>query len=417
MASSVCSFCCKQAAHIHVLTLLYPSKLEKRLFMALLFPLAFCSCALSFSPLLKSQREQDIFDSGAAVCNSALTLLYTCALFFWGLYIARKRAWGQADASGSTAVFGGCALGMAILGTVLAFVGISRSAQSVGNDGWLDRVTWMVLLWQTWFSVWWWIGAGMYGAERPLDDEADEAKSGSSRVTSIPSKYRGDGSIRRFVDGSLNGLRRKRRRHAPAAGEGDGEHEDAIEMESMNGGENRPDDQSRSRHHPRPPRNTRSAQATIDSSSSSSRSTNTPPTFLQLLVKRVKKAHSSGVKAAHREMLQTAEQNPAMNDAMIGRRGKGWSVGGILQSRENNVLNSATAGEGRRHARARREDRRLGATRLGDGGLAEPWEDVDDVRHQSTGPEGRRASKQIKPKPATKKRLQNWRRKDITTYD
>lgn len=376
--------------------------------MALLLPLAFTSCALSFSPLLNSQREQDIFDSGAAVCNSALTLLYTCALFFWGLYIARKRAWGQADASGSTAVFGGCALGMAILGTVLAFVGISRGAQSLGNDGWLDRVTWLVLLWQTWFSVWWWIGAGMYGAERPLDDEVAEGSSG--RSASIPSKYRGDRSLKQFVGDNISGLRRKRRRRA---GHGDDEDSDAIEMESMNGTE--------TAERPRPARRLPSIRATVDTSSSSSASTNTPPTFLQTLIRHLRKAHVSGVRAAHREMLQTAEQNPRMNDAMIGRRGKGWSVGGILQSRENNVLRNAAANRGS-GARSTREDRRLGAVRLGTDGATEPWEDLDEGHQNTSSPRHghrRQSSKQTnpKPKPVTKKRLQNWRRKDVTTYD
>lgn len=373
--------------------------------MALLLPLAFTSCALSFSPLLGSQREQDIFDSGAAVCNSALTLLYTCALFFWGLYIARKRAWGQADASGSTAVFGGCALGMAILGTVLAFVGISRGAQSLGNDGWLDRVTWLVLLWQTWFSVWWWIGAGMYGAERPLDDE-DSGES-SARSTSITGKYRGDRSLKQFVGDNINGLRRKRRQRG---GQAIDEDSDAIEMESMNG----TDAVGRSSR----TRNAASVRATIDTSSSSSASTSTPPTFLQTLVRHLRKAHVSGVKAAHREMLQTAEQNPRMNDAMIGRRGKGWSVGGILQSRENNVLRNAAANRGS-GARATREDRRLGATRLGNDEGSGPWEDLDEDNGNNPLRPGHRLqpSKQVKPKPVTKKRLQNWRRKDVTTYD
>lgn len=389
-----------QAAHIHVLTLLYPSKLETRLFMILLLPLAFTSCALSFSPLLSSQREQDIFDSGSAVCNSALTLLYTCALFFWGLYIARKRAWGQADASGSTAVFGGCALGMAILGTVLAFVGISRGAQSVGNDGWLDRVTWLVLLWQTWFSVWWWIGAGMYGAERPLEEEG--MGDTSIRSASIPSKYRGDRNLRQFVGDNFNTLRRKTRRK-----EGQDEDDDAMEMTSMNG---------TAVDRPRQSRSVPSARATVDTSSSSSASTGTPPTFIQTLIRHIKKAHVSGVRAAHKEMLQTAEQNPRMNDAIIGRRGKGWSVGGILQSRENNVVQNA-ARDGGRGSRATREDRRLGAARLSNDEGTGPWEDFDDAAGISRPGHQRQYSKRAKPKPVTKKKLQNWRRRDVTTYD
>jgi hypothetical protein len=293
---------------------------------------------------------------------------------------------------------------MAILGTALAFVGISRSAQSVGNDGWLDRVTWLVLLWQTWFTVWWWIGAGMYGAERPLDE--DEATETETRSISIPSKYRGDGNLRKLVGDNFSGLRRKRRR-AQTSGTGHDEDGEGIEMQSMNDSEN-------SRR--RPPQPGPSAQATVDSSSSSSGSTNTPPTFLQTLVRHIRKAHVSGVKAAHKEMLQTAEQNPRMNDAIIGRRGKGWSVGGILQSRENNVLRNA-AGTTTRSHRATREDRRLGATRLGNGD-AEPWEDIDEEAPYGSQPGHRqKAPKQPKPTPVTTKRLQNWRRRDVTTYD
>lgn len=244
----------------------------------------------------------------------------------------------------------------------------------------------------------------MYGAERPLEEE--DAGDASTRSGSIPSRYRGDRSLKQFVGDNLNGLRRKRRRRGARA---DDEDSDAIEMESMNG--------ASTAERTRPARNPASVQATIDTSSSSSASTSTPPTFIQTLIRHLKKAHVSGVRAAHREMLQTAEQNPRMNDAMIGRRGKGWSVGGILQSRENNVLRNAAGSRGQGN-RATREDRRLGATRLGNEEGAGAWEDLDDGTPSADRLRHRRVSaKAVKPTPVTRKRLQNWRRRDVTTYD
>lgn len=244
----------------------------------------------------------------------------------------------------------------------------------------------------------------MYGAERPLEEE--DSGNASTRSNSVRGKYRGDRSLKQFMGDNLNGLRRKRRRRQ---GQGDDEDIDAIEMESMT-----------SAAGPGPSRRTRnvpSARATIDTSSSSSASTSTPPTFIQTLIRHIKKAHVSGVRAAHKEMLQTAEQNPRMNDAIIGRRGKGWSVGGILQSRENNVMRNAATNRGQ-GSRATREDRRLGATRLDNDDGTGPWEDLDEAT-QNNGRPGhqRQGSKHVKPKPVTKKRLQNWRRRDVTTYD
>lgn len=451
--------------------------------MALLLPLAFISCALSFAPLLPSQREQDIFDSGAAVCNSTLTLLYTCALMFWGGYIARKRAWGQADESGSTAVFGGCALGMAFLGTVLSFVSISRGAESIENGSWLDRVTWLVLLWQTWFSVWWWIGAGMYGAERPLDDDDDgregvgpEAEERNKLLSAerlrAKRKY-AENSLKRYFGRNPTRLRMRgagaRRSGIASDGDADGSlaHGEEIEMapitrssstasrmsntrlldsESEHGQISRVRSRPRSSGGlavpPRRPATPSEARATLDSSESSeSNSSNTPPTFINTLIRTVRKAHVRAAKAAHRELMQTAEQNPGMNDALVGRKGKGWSVSGIMKSREDHVAREAANTERRRSgpaAQASREDRRTGAARLseddtagGGGGRAGmrdtsdamPWIDVDDdeqaypPRRPPRNPRQSARLSSVQPSPVMNKKFQNWRRKDVTTYD
>lgn len=386
-----------QAAHIHVLTLLYPSNLEKRLILALLLPLALISCALSFSALLQSQREQDIFDAGSAICNSTLTLLYTCALLFWGLYIARPRAWGKMDDSGSTAVFGGCAIGMAILGTALSFFGVQRGAEAfAGNEGWLSKVTWCVLLWQTWFSVWWWIGAGMYGAERPIDEDEEL----NERYSSSHTIFGHEGSIRRFVDENIPGLRRrkgKRRKVGSASQAGAGHEEDegdggrvvggeAIEMDALtsHGGNVNDSDVDRHRHRRStttdPPRNDPFPRVET-SSATSTTATMTPPTLLSQLMRKFRKAHTRALRQAQRDLKREAEENSGLNEAIHGKRGNGWSVSGILKARQKAVAGSVAA-KGRRpgggggggatmagalrEGPSTRDDRRVGAVRLDD---------------------------------------------------
>ncbi|KAL7010396.1 hypothetical protein EMMF5_000420 [Cystobasidiomycetes sp. EMM_F5] len=256
-------------------------------------------------------------------------------------------------------------------------------------------------------AVWWWIGAGMYSAERPLDDE-DEMGASAKKTT----VERFEGSVRRFVDGSLSTIRRRRRPAGESA-------PDEIEMASIDGA-------ARTEHH----------MAAEFSSNSSSSATNTPPTFLASLLQRIRRAHVHAAKQAQRDILQSAQGNPNMNDAIQGRRGKGWSVSGIVKSRQDRVIGTVSAGApavGRREFDTTRDDRRVGAVRLDQPiDQSGEWEDLEEERQnyassrdtgqdvhfaEAENTQARRTAGIEGLSPSTGKRWQSWRRKDITRYD
>jgi hypothetical protein len=87
------------------------------------------------------------------VCNATLSLLFTAALFVWGLLVKREQAWRT---DGGTAAFGAAALMLAVVSTALNFLYIPREEEYV----WLPSLMWAVILWQNFLGWWWWVGAG-----------------------------------------------------------------------------------------------------------------------------------------------------------------------------------------------------------------------------------------------------------------
>ena len=87
------------------------------------------------------------------VCNATLSLLFTAALFIWGFLVNRKQAW---RIEGGTAVFGGAALGLALVSTALNFLYVPREGEYL----WLPGLMWAVVLWQSFLGWWWWVGSG-----------------------------------------------------------------------------------------------------------------------------------------------------------------------------------------------------------------------------------------------------------------
>ncbi|GAA6015213.1 hypothetical protein JCM11491_000506 [Sporobolomyces phaffii] len=145
------------STHIQFLTMLFPSTLEVNLILGLLGPLALSTFALSFTTLSTKPAVNDLGDAVWNTANSSLTLLYTMALFIWGLTINRSRAWRS---EGGTAVFGVMALTLGVLGTAVNFVEIKEDRMK-----WLPGVVTCILLWQSWVGFWWWVGAGMWAGE------------------------------------------------------------------------------------------------------------------------------------------------------------------------------------------------------------------------------------------------------------
>ena len=154
-----------QLVHIQFLTLLFPSALEKRLIFWMLGPLALVSSAMQFTNLSDDSdyKTSDLGDAIRNICNSTLTLLYMSALFIWGFLVNRRRAWRT---DGGTALFGGGAVSLALLNTVISFVEIKFD-----RLWWLPDIGWTLTIWQSWLGFWWWVGSGMGIGE--VEDRAE----------------------------------------------------------------------------------------------------------------------------------------------------------------------------------------------------------------------------------------------------
>lgn len=143
-----------QITHIQFLTLLFPSKLERRLIYALLGPLAVISAVMQ---MLRVRQDDNMLNAISAVqniCNAALSLLFTLSLFLWGLLVNRKSAWRM---DGGTAAFGVGALTLAPMSSTIALVYVPTKDQYT----WMPHLMWAIILWQSFLGWWWWVGAGM----------------------------------------------------------------------------------------------------------------------------------------------------------------------------------------------------------------------------------------------------------------
>ncbi|TFK74700.1 hypothetical protein BDN72DRAFT_893037 [Pluteus cervinus] len=167
-----------QITHIQFLTLLYPSRLEGRLIFALLGPLAIVAAVMQLLPIHGSLDVNTVASAVRNVCNATLSLLFTTALFIWGLLVNRKQAWRT---DGGTAAFGCAALSLAIVSTALNFLYVPREEEYV----WLPGLMWAVVLWQSFLGWWWWVGAGSnsgVNSDDPVEEKLrKEAKRESRR--------------------------------------------------------------------------------------------------------------------------------------------------------------------------------------------------------------------------------------------
>jgi hypothetical protein len=146
-----------QITHIQFLTLLYPSRLERYLILAILGPLALASATMELIPVNWSPQFTEIADVVNNVCDATLSLLFTAALLLWGVVVNRREAWRL---DGGTAAFGAGACILAFISTALTFVYIPKRDQY----GWMPNLILSIILWQSFLGWWWWVGAAGAGA-------------------------------------------------------------------------------------------------------------------------------------------------------------------------------------------------------------------------------------------------------------
>ncbi|GAA5918116.1 hypothetical protein JCM6882_006349 [Rhodosporidiobolus microsporus] len=203
------------STHIQFLTMLFPSSLEVKLILGLLGPLALATAGLYFTALSPHAAVNDLGDAIRNTANSSLTLLYTFALFIWGLTLNRSRAWRT---DGGTAAFGILALILGVLGTAVNFVEIREERMR-----WLPGVVTCILLWQSWVGFWWWVGAGMWAGEaedverkrekkRRKEEQRRRKREGKQRVLSVTvtgEVVDGDGGETSGARSAVGSLRRR----------------------------------------------------------------------------------------------------------------------------------------------------------------------------------------------------------------
>ncbi|KIY46047.1 hypothetical protein FISHEDRAFT_47905, partial [Fistulina hepatica ATCC 64428] len=131
-----------QITHIHFLTLLYPSRLEARLILALLAPLAVLAAIMQLIPINSTDQVSSFASAVRNVCNATLSIIFTISLFLWGFLVNRKQAWRM---DGGTAAFGCAALTLALISTALTILYVPREEEYI----WLPGLIWAVILWQS----------------------------------------------------------------------------------------------------------------------------------------------------------------------------------------------------------------------------------------------------------------------------
>lgn len=129
--------------------------------------MAIVAAVMQLLPISSDQSVMHVASAVRNVCNATLSLLFTIALFIWGVLVNRRQAWRT---DGGTAVFGCAALSLALISTALNFIYVHRGEE---NIAWLQSLMWAVVLWQSFLGWWWWVGAGS-GSGLGGDEDLEE---------------------------------------------------------------------------------------------------------------------------------------------------------------------------------------------------------------------------------------------------
>ncbi|KAG5645412.1 hypothetical protein DXG03_006236 [Asterophora parasitica] len=323
-----------QITHIQFLTLLYPSRLEGRLIFTMLGPLAIVAAIMQLLPIQGNSEVTNIASAVRNVCNATLSLLFTAALFIWGLLVNRKQAWRT---DGGTAAFGAAALALAVVSTALNFLYVPREEEYV----WLPSLMWAVILWQSFLGWWWWVGAGsgsgLNGDEGIEEKMKKEAKRESRRKearerrkeTRIRAKKVWKGVTNTFIPATTHGSNRNEHPQTPS------HHSDSSSSRPPQGRHRStsPQNHQRPQPHPNAPLGSPSGRAptpSIFSTSTTATFTTLPrllPTFLHRWYASLRHAHLVAARQQAVERVQRIRELERGGSVVVDPARVGWGLG------------------------------------------------------------------------------------------
>ncbi|KAF7297967.1 hypothetical protein HMN09_01017600 [Mycena chlorophos] len=290
-----------QITHIQFLTLLYPSRIESRLIFALLGPLAIVAAVMQLISIGDASTQLMSYASAVRnVCNATLSLLFTAALFIWGMLVKRKDAWRT---DGGTAAFGCGALTLALLSTGLNFLYVPREEEYM----WLPGLMWAVVLWQSFLGWWWWVGAG---SELSLDEDELERivrraeKRAARQQEALQRRQKTKAKARvvlQGVAGAFGGIRHRRPAVPPEGTQSETQSSSASVSAS-------------------PPPS--SSSSTLSSAGSHTPLPTFFPTFVHHWYSSIRRAH---VAAARQQAVERVERIRELEETDAGRTG--WRLG------------------------------------------------------------------------------------------
>lgn len=258
------------------------------------------------------KRLLDISTAIQNVCNATLSLLFTGALFIWGLLVNRKQAWRT---DGGTAAFGAGALTLAIASTAITFVYIPSKDQYA----WMPGLMWAVILWQSFLGWWWWVGSGMGVGEVEELLRREEKRRRRRRVKLAKRKERKEkvDTFWKGVAGALGYDRKSRRTQSDE----EGNSSDDGQTPTQSGDEQSP-------RFTRPRIRRPSQESATESIQSQSKSI---PRILQTTVGRMIYSWYASLRHAHlKAAREQAEEHVERMQQVYGREGDAQATNGEL---------------------------------------------------------------------------------------
>ncbi|TFK21994.1 hypothetical protein FA15DRAFT_681894 [Coprinopsis marcescibilis] len=353
-----------QITHIQFLTLLYPSRLEGRLIFTLLGPLAVLAAVMQLVPISSDQNVNTIASAVRNVCNATLSLLFTVALFIWGLLVNRKQAWRT---DGGTAAFGAAALVLAVVSTALNFFYVHREDEFV----WLPGLMWAVILWQSFLGWWWWVGAGSgagLASPEEMEDRLErEARREERRKRARERRGETRSKASKVWNGMTGALSTRDRAHSTAS---QSRASDEITTRNRIRASRRQSSEVENEDDSRAPSPTPSIASTLSATSVVSYNTlpKSLPQFIHQWYASLRREHNAAARRQDAERVQRIRELERNGTQRAPPAGSGWGLGSFgwiiaSQSSDSNKRNAKGRSLSPSASRSRSRDRRARPSR------------------------------------------------------